>query len=52
MDQRPTTGPDTSRPKQQWAKPELTVLPKLTELTLVTGSPIAGEGDGGGGTVF
>jgi hypothetical protein len=39
-------------PVRPWTKPQLAQLPKLTDLTLVTGGPIPGEGDGGGGTVF
>ncbi|MBE0593334.1 MAG: hypothetical protein IH616_13130 [Gemmatimonadales bacterium] len=40
--------------KQRWVQPEITDLPRLTELTLLTGSPIPGGGGtgGGGGTVF
>ncbi len=39
--------------KRQWVKPELTELPRLTDLTLQTGSPIPGIGDPGtGSTVF
>jgi hypothetical protein len=34
-----------------WEAPQLTKLPALTELTLVTG-PAIGGGGGGGGTVF
>jgi len=33
-------------------KPEITELPRLTDLTLQTGSPIDGGGDTGGSTVF
>lgn len=35
-----------------WVAPELTELPRLTELTLQTGIPIPGGGNTGGGTVF
>lgn len=39
--------------KKKWVSPELTELPRLTDLTLQTGSPIPGIGDpGGGSTVF
>jgi hypothetical protein len=43
-----------SAEKQRWVQPEITDLPRLTELTLLTGSPIPGGGGtgGGGGTVF
>jgi len=61
----PSHGPDTAprqdgsqseQPvaKQPWVPPTLTELPKLTDLTLATGSPIPGFGNtgGGGSTVF
>ena len=35
-----------------WIVPRVTDLPKLTELTLQTGSPIGGGGDTGGSTVI
>lgn len=35
-----------------WEQPVITELPKLTELTLLTGSGIPGSGNTGGGTVF
>ena len=35
-----------------WIVPTVTDLPKLTELTLQTGSPIDGGGDTGGSTVI
>lgn len=40
--------------KAPWIPPKVTELPRLTDLTLQTGSPIPGDGDtrGGGGTVF
>ena len=40
--------------KKPWVTPELVELPRLTDLTLQTGSPIDGGGDtgGGGSTVF
>jgi hypothetical protein len=40
--------------KKDWTKPEITDLPRLTDLTLQTGSPIGGGGGtgGGGSTVF
>ena len=41
------TGPSGRRP---WQAPELTELPKLTDLTLISGIP--GGGDVGGSTVF
>lgn len=52
---RPDRGEVPEQPqKRQWVKPELTELPRLTDLTLQSGSPIPGIGDpgGGGGTVF
>ena len=50
-------GPQPATPaspkKRQWVKPELTELPRLTDLTLQSGSPIPGFGDPGtGSTVF
>ncbi len=40
--------------KKGWTKPQITELPRLTDLTLLTGSPIGGGGGtgGGGSTVF
>lgn len=40
--------------RQPWEAPDIQELPRLTELTLQTGSPIPGGGDtgGGGSTVF
>ena len=40
--------------KKVWVPPELVELPRLTDLTLQTGSPIEGGGDtgGGGSTLF
>jgi hypothetical protein len=39
--------------KRPWVAPEVTELPRLTDLTLQTGSPIPGIGDpGSGSTVF
>ncbi len=39
--------------RKAWEAPQVTELPRLTDLTLQTGSPIPGFGDpGGGGTVF
>ena len=54
-----TTMADTAKPgtevtKLPWVKPLIDDLPRLTDLTLQTGSPIGGGGDtsGGGGSVF
>jgi len=42
-----------SKSKRAWVNPEVTELPRLTDLTLQTGSPIPGFGDpGSGSTVF
>ncbi len=40
--------------RRPWIEPVVTELPPLTELTLITGSPIPGSGNtgGGGSTVF
>ena len=51
-DQPRAARPD-SKSKRPWVSPELTELPRLTDLTLQTGSPIPGFGDpGSGSTVF
>jgi hypothetical protein len=41
-----------SKSKRRWVSPELTELPRLTDLTLMTGAPIPGWGNTGGSTVF
>jgi hypothetical protein len=55
----PTNAHHPSRPKARpvekhpWMRPEITQLPRLTDLTLQTGSPIGGGGNTGtGSTVF
>jgi len=40
------------RPRKAWVRPEVRDLPKLTDLTLLTGDPIPGWGGSGGGSVF
>lgn len=40
------------RPRKAWVRPEVRDLPKLTDLTLLTGSPIPGAGGSGGSSVF
>ena len=47
-------GDDVVFPNQRvWVAPEVRELPRLTDLTLQTGSPIPGFGDpGSGSTVF
>jgi len=51
-DQPRAARPD-AKSKRPWVSPELTELPRLTDLTLQTGSPIPGFGDpGSGSTVF
>jgi len=40
------------RPRKVWVRPEVRDLPKLTDLTLLTGSPIPGAGGSGGSSVF
>jgi hypothetical protein len=48
----PPKSPESKR-KRKWVSPELTELPRLTDLTLQTGAPIGGGGDpGSGSTVF
>lgn len=50
----PTVRSEPGPERLAWASPELTELPRLTELTLQTGGVIPGTGDtgGGGSTVF
>jgi hypothetical protein len=53
----PAPGPNSDSlqtEKKSWTKPQITDLPRLTDLTLQTGSPIGGIGDrgGGGSSVF
>ena len=56
MDTRSTTGTDAvSSAKRPWTAPEVTDLPRLTDLTLQTfggGIPGGGGTGGGGSTVF
>jgi len=44
---RPEADP-TPREKRRWVAPEINELPRLTDLTLQTGSPIGGGGGTGG----
>jgi len=39
-------------PRKAWTRPDIRDLPKLTDLTLLTGSPIPGTGGSGGSSVF
>ena len=52
--QSPPSPPQGSKRKPKWVSPEVTELPRLTDLTLQSGVPIPGFGDpgGGGSTVF
>ncbi len=45
---------DRKSDRKVWSPPEVSDLPRLTDLTLLTGSPIPGGGGtgGGGSTVF
>lgn len=55
QDRLASDSPSHERPKRDpWVRPEIRELPKLTNLTLQTGSPIPGDGNtgGGGSTVF
>ena len=45
-------GADQVPTRRQWTPPAVEDLPKLTDLTLLTGSPIPGGGGTGGTTVF
>jgi hypothetical protein len=38
--------------RAHWEQPSIVELPKLTELTLLTGAGIPGSGGSGGSTVF
>ena len=49
----PQHAPPHATGKRKWVSPEVIELPRLTDLTLQTGSPIPGFGDpGSGSTVF
>lgn len=50
----PDPSNEPSDGKRPWVSPKVTELPRLTDLTLQTGSPITGDGNtgGGGSTVF
>ena len=51
--EQPQAGRPNAPTKRPWVAPELTELPRLTDLTLQTGVPIPGFGDpGSGSTVF
>jgi len=54
MDHAQQTEPSGARlaERKPWVSPEIKDLPKLTDLTLLTGSPIPGGGGTGGTTVF
>lgn len=57
MSQTPTHRPSAPEPaRRPWVAPRVEELPRLTELTLVTGGGIPGECDpdapGGGSTCF
>ena len=45
--------PAKARARRPWTSPVVADLPRLTDLTLTTGTPIPGGGDtsGGGGVV-
>jgi hypothetical protein len=49
---RTTDDPTAPIARAPWIVPSVTDLPKLTDLTLQTGSPIDGGGDTGGSTVI
>ena len=43
--------PKPTRPRRPWVAPVVADLPRLTDLTLSTGSPIPGMGNTGAGSV-
>lgn len=43
-----STRPKAARPRRPWVSPVVSDLPRLTDLTLTTGTPIPGGGDTGG----
>lgn len=49
---RPRTTAPSDAGRRAWTPPSVEDLPKLTDLTLLTGSPIPGTGGTGGTTVF
>ena len=52
-DQSPASQPSgTAQPRRPWSAPRVQDLPRLTELTLVTGDGIPGGGNTGGSTVI
>jgi len=42
--------PKSARGRRPWVAPVVTDLPRLTDLTLTTGSPIPGSGNTGTGS--
>jgi hypothetical protein len=50
----PKAAPAVEAPRRRWQAPQVSELPRLTELTLQTGDAIPGGGNtgGGGSTVF
>ncbi len=42
----------TDATRRAWVRPAVTDLPRLTQLTLTTGTPIPGGGGSGGSTVI
>ena len=52
MNTEPSRTPFPGPQRIRWTAPRLDPLPRLTELTLVTGDGIPGGGDSGGSTVI
>ena len=46
---RPQSPANPARSRRPWVSPLVADLPRLTDLTLTTGTPIPGGGDTGGG---
>ena len=44
--------PEPARARRAWVSPLVADLPRLTQLTLTTGSPIPGGSGSGGSTVI
>jgi hypothetical protein len=50
MSSQSSAGQPQPKQRRTWVTPRVLDLPRLTDLTLTTGSPIPGSGDTGGGS--